>query len=418
MTAPRKSTLDNGIRVVTEAMPEVRSVSIGFWVGVGSRDEEPRFGGATHFLEHLLFKGTDSRTALEIAESMDAVGGDLNAFTTKEFTCYYARALDDDRALAFDILIDITRNPTFPKSEVEIERGVILEEIRAHEDDPGDVAHELFYHTLWPEHPLGRPILGSGELVAGMDRDEISAYFRTHYLPENLVIAAAGNIDHDEVVERIEAGFDGLTGGRPRREMTPAVAGARIGVISRPSEQAHLLFGMLGLAHQDEDRYALTVLNHILGGGMSSRLFQEIREKRGLAYSVYSYKSLYDETGTFGVYAGTNPTQAREVIDLIETELAKLLKDGVTEIEIERARGHLKGSLALGHEDSGSRMSRIGRGELVANELLTVDDLVARVDAVSRDDVNRVAERVIGADDRVLAVVGPFEANDFDDIVG
>lgn len=418
MSKPLKSTLDNGIRVVSEFMPGVRSVAVGFWIGVGSRDEPARLGGTTHFIEHLLFKGTDKRTALEIAEEMDAVGGDLNAFTTKEFTCYYARTLDEYLPLALDILTDITCNPTFPEEEVDIERGVILEEIRAHEDDPADVAHELFYSTLWPTHPLGQPILGHSETIASLPRAEIANFFRDNYLPEDMVIAAAGNIEHETLVERVHEVFGAMAGGRARRMHVPESEEVTIAIKERPSEQAHLVYGMPAIGHRDPDRYALTVMNHIVGGSMSSRLFQEIREKRGLAYSVYSYRSLYDETGTFGIYAGTKPEQANQVADLIISELAKIADSGVSVDELERAKGHVRGSLALSNEDSGARMSRIGRGELVADELLTIDDLVSVVDAVSRDDVARVTDRVLGSGQRVLAVVGPFQEGAFDSVIG
>lgn len=399
-------------------MPGVRSATVGFWVGVGSRDEPEEVGGVTHFLEHLLFKGTDTRSALEIAEAMDAVGGDLNAFTTKEFTCYYARTLDDDLPLALDILTDITCNPAFPEDEIDIERGVILEEIRAHEDDPADVAHELFYSALWPGHALGRPILGEAEVVASMPRSTIAGYFRGHYLPENMVVSAAGNIDHEILVRRVEDAFGSMAGGRAVRAETPESSEITVAINERQSEQAHLVYGMPAIGHRDPDRYALTVMNHVLGGSMSSRLFQEIREKRGLAYSVYSYRSYYDETGTFGVYVGTRPDQAGEVIELVIGELDKMSSGGVTSDELERAKGHVRGALALSNEDSGARMSRIGRGELVADELLTIADLVDAVDAVSQDDIARVTDRVVGNARRVLAVVGPFEDGAFDTVIG
>lgn len=413
MTLLRKSTLENGIRVVTEHMPGVRSVTVGFWVGVGSRDEPEELAGVTHFLEHLLFKGTEKRSALEIAEAMDAIGGDLNAFTTKEFTCYYARTLDEDLPLALDILTDITCQPAFPDDEVNVERGVILEEIRSHDDDPSEVAHELFYSTLWPMHPLGRPILGQAETITSLLKSEIASYFSGHYLPQNMVIAAAGNVDHERLTSVIAEKFAAISGGRKSRLPVPELTDVSIGVIERPSEQAHVVYGMPGIGNRDPDRYALTVMNHILGGSMSSRLFQEIRERRGLAYTVYSYRSFYDEVGTFGIYAGTAPDRAREVIELIQFELEKLVESGVTIEELERAKGHVRGALALSNEDSGARMSRIGRSELVSDELLTIDDLVSCIDAVTQEDIARVTERIVGNGRRVLAVVGPFTDDAF-----
>jgi predicted Zn-dependent peptidase len=414
---PVRTELDNGIRVLSDHMPEVRSVSIGFWVGAGSRDEPQGLEGATHFLEHLLFKGTESRTARDIAEAVDAVGGELNAYTTKEFTAYYARVLDDDIALALDILSDITRHPAFPEKEVEAERKVILEEIRMRDDTPDDLVHDVFYEALWPDHALGRAVLGNIESVEGIARNEIADYFGDYYRPGNLVVAAAGSLDHEDLCERIAVAFRGTKGGREVEHSAPPPVTPRVRIVSRESEQAHLVLGTEALSRSDPDRYVLGVLTHIVGGGMSSRLFQEVREKRGLAYSVYSYRSPYRETGTFGVYCGTSPPSAREVLKIVRRELEDLANGGVTGDELRRAKGHVRGSLALSLEDSGSRMTRLGRNELVDSEILTIDEVVARVESVTEDDVTRLAERLFRPGRFVLAVVGPFAEGDLAGIV-
>src|SRR5256714_3528962 len=408
MEPVRRTELANGIRVLTDRMPEVRSVSIGYWVGAGSRDEPPGLEGATHFLEHLLFKGTESRSARDIAEAMDAVGGELNAYTTKEYTAYYARVLDADLPLAVDILSDITRHPAFPPEEVEAERKVILEEIRMRDDTPDDLVGDVFYETLWPTHPLGRAVLGSYQSIDVITRDGIAEYFSDYYRPENLVVAAAGNLDHDELVARMEAAFEGAAGGRQLHHSPPDQVEPRVTVVPRESEQAHLVFGTEGLSRTDPDRYALGVLTHIVGGGMSSRLFQEVRERRGLAYSVYAYRSPYRETGAFAVYCGTSPRTATEVLEIVEGEFDDLAANGVTAEELERAKGHVRGSMALSLEDSGSRMTRIGRYELVDGENLTVDEVGAQVDAVTGEDVLRGGARLFAARRYVLAGGGPF----------
>jgi predicted Zn-dependent peptidase len=402
------SRLGNGIRLVTERMPDVRSVALGFWVDVGSRDEVPKLGGVSHFLEHLLFKGTEQRTARQIAEAVEAVGGEMNAFTTKEYTAFYTRLLDDDLELGLDILCDIISAPAFRPDEIEAERQVILEEILMHEDEPAELVHDLFTEALFPGHRLGREVLGTAESISVMSRDAIAGHFLAHYRPPNLVLAGAGNLHHDELAAGLERRMSPLAGERPVRggeELAPPRPQI---VITRPTEQAHVVVGMRSIARGDDDRFALSALNQVLGGGMSSRLFQEIREQRGLAYAVYSYRSAYLETGALAVYAGTAPTRTSEVLSLIGEELERLLQDGVTDHELALAKGHLKGSLALALEDSGGRMNRVGRSELVHGEVLTVTELVERTEAVTSDDVKRVAERVLG-NERVVALVGPFE---------
>jgi predicted Zn-dependent peptidase len=408
----RATRLDNGMQVVTDAMPDAHSVTIGFWVDAGSRDETPVEAGASHFLEHLLFKGTETRSAHSIAEDIEAVGGDMNAFTTKEYTAFYTRLIDEDLDLGLDILSDIMWAPAFRPEEIEAERQVILEEINMHEDEPSDLVHELLHEALYPGHPLGREVLGERSTITDMTRDQIANYFTTRYKPPSIVVAASGNLDHDDVVAGIERRFTGRTGTAPGRER-PALAPVRPLIVHhRTTEQAHLVVGMRSLDRHDEDRFTLSVLNQILGGGMSSRLFQEIREKRGLVYSVFSYRAAYLESGALAIYAGTAPSRAHEVLALIDDELDKLATAPVTDRELAVAKGHIKGSLALSLEDSAGRMNRIGRGHLIHGEVLSYEEVVARTEAVTHDDLRRVADRIL-ANERVLAVVGPFSEDDF-----
>jgi predicted Zn-dependent peptidase len=404
----RTSVLDGRMRVVTERMADVRSVSLGFWVGTGSRHEDERIAGVSHFLEHLLFKGTDRRSAQEIAEAIDAVGGEMNAFTTKEYTAFYVRVLDDHLDLALDVLSDIFWSPAFRPDEVEAERQVILEEIAQHEDTPDDLVHEVFAEALFPGHPLGREVLGTTTTIGALSRDDIRGYFTDRYHPANVVVAAAGHLDHDVLVDGVQQRLAGHTGDWAAQVTPPATVPVPVTVVNRPTEQAHLVVGMRSLDRHDDDRFALSLVNHLLGGGMSSRLFQEIREKRGLAYSVYSYRSSYADTGALAIYAGTTPRRAQEVLRIVGDELDRMVADGITEEELEAAKGNVKGSLALSLEDSGGRMNRIGRAALVHGEVLTFDQLIARTEAVTLDDVARVLARGLTGP-RALAVVGPFD---------
>jgi predicted Zn-dependent peptidase len=400
--------LDSGLACVTERVPDVRSVAVGFWVAVGSRDEDDRLAGASHFLEHLLFKGTPTRTARDIAEAIDAVGGEMNAFTTKEYTAFYVRVLDGYLDLALDILSDIMWSPAFRPDDIEAERQVILEEILMHEDEPADLVHDVFCEGLFPRHPLGREILGTTATITGMSRDDIRGYFARHYRPANIVVAAAGRLDHGAVAEGVAARFCGLAGGEPPARADGLPPHGNVAVCRRPTEQAHLVVGMRALPRDDPDRYALAVVDHVLGGGMSSRLFQEIRENRGLAYSVYSFRNAFVETGSLAAYAGTAPNRAREVVALIHAELDRLAAEGITEEELAAAKGHLTGSLALGMEDTSARMNRIGRAMVVHGEVETLDEVVGRIEAVTPDDCRRVIDRVLTGE-RLLAVVGPFD---------
>jgi predicted Zn-dependent peptidase len=418
--------LPGGIRVVTEAMPLVRSVSLGIWVGVGSRDESIELAGASHYLEHLLFKGTPRRSALEISTEIEAVGGDINAFTTKEYTCYYARVLDADLPLAADVLTDVVSSALLLGEDVESERGVILEEIAMTEDDPGDLVHEEFSLALWGDTPLGRPIAGSADSVRALTRDQISEHYRRHYTGPNLVVAAAGNLRHEQVVELVRRGFERAAADsshvsldaslvpRDSRAELDAAAGPpplmlapATRLLGKKTEQAHLVLGTPGVRRLDDRRWALGVLAAVLGGGMSSRLFQEVREKRGLAYSVYSFATQFTDSGSFGVYAGCQPKKLREVLELCRAEIGRAAVEGITEQELALGIGQLRGGTVLGLEDTGSRMSRIGKSELVYGQHLSVDEVLERIGGVTLDEVRRVADELLAATP-ATAVVGPY----------
>ena len=420
-----RTVLPSGVRILTEAIPALRSVAIGVWVGVGARDETARQSGVSHFLEHLLFKGTERRSAMDISSQIEAVGGETNAFTAKEYTCYYARILDADMPLAVDVMCDVVANSVLAPADVETERGVILEEIAMQDDEPGDEVHDLFTEAVFAGHPLGQRISGSTETIGALTRYEINSFYRARYTAPSIVIAAAGNLTHDAVVAQVVAGlagrpgFAGMADAAPPRAASPLVVPrqAQIAVLDKDTEQAHLVLGCGGLARSDERRFALGVLNNVLGGGMSSRLFQEIRERRGLAYSVYSFTSLYADAGLFGVYAGCAPGKIDEVLSLSRDELAKAAASGLTEAEVARGKGMLKGALVLGLEDTGSRMSRLGKGELLHTELLSVDEILTRVDAVTIEDVAAVAAELLDCRPS-LAVIGPFGDRDFASALG
>ncbi len=411
--AIRRTRLDSGLRVVTEALPGLRSVAVGYWVGTGSRDEPDPICGASHFLEHLLFKGTERRRAHDIAEAVESVGGDMNAFTGQEVTAFYMRMPDRHLDTALDIMSDIVWSPALRDDEFESERQVILEEIRMRDDAPDDLVHDVFAGALFPGHPLGREVAGTEATIEAVTRDQIADYHALHYRPANVVVAVAGNVDHDDVVAAVEAATPrGATERPARRNGADAGAPTSRVLVDRPHEQAHLVLGTRSLRRDDPDRYALAVLDQVLGGGMSSRLFQEVREKRGLAYSVFSYRSAYEETGALAVYAGTAPERAADTLAIIEAELDRLVADGgVTDKELAGAKGHLTGSLALSLESSSSRMHRIGRSELTMGEIPSLDDVVAEVEAITAADVARVIDRVLGPGERTLAAVGPVSGS-------
>jgi predicted Zn-dependent peptidase len=410
-----RTILPGGLRVVTETLPAVRSVALGIWVGVGSRDEDLAHAGATHYLEHLLFKGTSRRTALEISAEMDAAGGEMNAFTAKEYTCYYARVLDADLPLAVDILSDMVTSSLITPKDVDAERNVVLEEIAMNDDDPSDTVHEAFTAKLFGDTPLGRPILGTTESINGITREQIFEHYQARYTPEHLVVSAAGNLDHDTVVELVRQAF-GPVLERIADPAAPRLAGDQqdqpsgVGttLVSRGIEQANLVLGCQALARTDKRRFALGVLNAAFGGGMSSRLFQEVREKRGLAYSVYSFAGQHADTGIWGVYVGCLPAKADEVLAICTDEIDRVIQGGLTDAELARGKGQVRGSIVLGLEDPSSRMSRLGKSELVYPRLEPVEEVLAAIDAVDHDDIRAIASEIL-TKPKTLAVVGPFD---------
>jgi predicted Zn-dependent peptidase len=413
-----RTEFGSGLRVITERMPGVRSVALGLWVLAGSRDEPPPISGSSHFLEHLLFKGTKTRSARDIAEAFDAVGGEANAFTAKEYTAYYARVRDRDLPMAVEHLADMLRNSVLRTSDFDAERRVILEEINVHEDTPDDLVHDVFTETLWPGHPLGRPILGTKQSIQGATRDQVRRFYRRHYVPGNVVVVAAGNLRHqallDLVAEHMDPGrvrTDGPAAWNVRAASRAPVPSGRSIVKRRKTEQAHICVGTSGLSRVDPDRFAFGVVNTALGGGMSSRLFQEVRERRGLAYSVYSYHSMYAEAGLFCAYAGTTPGRAKEVLAIMRGELEQVASQGLQPAEFERAKGHVKGALVLSLEDPAGRMSRLGKSEIGHGETLTVNQLLARIQAVTPGDARRAAERVL-SQPMTTTVLGPFAGRD------
>jgi predicted Zn-dependent peptidase len=410
----RRSVLPGGVRVLTEHIPGMRSATIGAWVGVGSRDETPTHGGSTHFLEHLLFKGTATRTALDIAESFDRVGGEHNAMTGKEYTAYYARILDADVRMAIEITLDMVTSSRIDEADFELERTVILEEIAMNDDDPSDVVSERFAEAILGGHPLGRPIGGTPEIIRAVPRDAVWAHYREHYVPAGLVLAAAGGVDHDEVCALVttslrSGGWDLSSPSVPLpRRNTSASVEAKLTPnlhIERDDEQVNVIIGTRGYKASDPRRSAVAVYNAILGGGMSSRLFQEVRENRGLAYNVYSFPAPSAETGLFGMYAGCAPERADQVMELMVAEFERMAA-GVTDAELERAKGQIVGSTVLRLEDSYSRMSRLARSELVFGDLWSIGEALDEVRAVTADDVAGVAAE-LASRERAVVRVGP-----------
>jgi predicted Zn-dependent peptidase len=403
------STLPCGVRILTEAMPHVRSATIGIWADVGSAAEPAERRGISHLVEHMLFKGTSRRSARRIAEEMDGIGGNLNAFTDKESTCYYAHVMDRHLPIAIDVLGDMFLHSLFDEDELRKEQHVVLEEIKMYDDSPDEMIHDLFARTMWHGSHLGEPTIGHAHTVTGLTRAHVQQWMAQRYAPQTVIVTAAGNLAHDDVVERVATAFDGFSGNAQspvadRPQLTPNVS-----VTYKDTEQAYVLMGSRGLSLRDPDRYALSVLDTILGGGMSSRLFQEVREKRGLAYSVYSFQQGYRDAGLFGVYAGTSPDRVQECIDVIGAELDAAVA-GVGAAEIALAREHLKGNLTLALESTSSRMMRLGRNELVYGRDIPVEEVEEQLDAVDRVAVERVAAAVLDPQARGLCVLGPLAA--------
>jgi predicted Zn-dependent peptidase len=413
----RKDTLSNGIRVVSETLPKSRSVSIGVWVKVGSRHEPQEIGGISHFIEHMFFKGTEKRTAKDIAIEMDSLGGEMNAFTSQETTTYYAKVVDEHLPVAIDILSDILLGSRFEPLEMEKERKVILEEIKGVEDTPDDYIHELFTSTVWPDNPLGRPILGTKETIKALKHQDIISYIDRYYSPKEIVISVAGNFEHARLIELLDASFGKLLRtGDPKKEMTPAFTHA-VTVRKKQLEQVQVCIGCRGFNYTHEDRYVISALNTVLGNSMSSRLFQEVREQSALAYSIYSYVTSYRDTGLLTVYAGTDPSNALEVVRLVTREFKKIKGEGITAAEEARVKNQIKGNLILSLESSNSHMSRLARQEIYFGKYISIDDIIKGVEKVTTEQVQRLAQQLFTRENLSLAILGPLSRADVPDSV-
>jgi predicted Zn-dependent peptidase len=411
----RKDTLTNGIRVVSETLPKSRSVSIGVWVKVGSRHEPEEIGGTSHFIEHLFFKGTEKRTAKDIAIEMDSIGGEMNAFTSQETTTYYAKVVDEHLPVAIDILSDILLHSKFDPLEMEKERKVILEEIKGVEDTPDDYIHELFTNTVWAGNSLGRPILGTRDTIKALKHKDIVSYIDDYYSPKEIVISAAGNFEHARLIELLNASFGTLArGGTAKKEVTPAFTHA-IAVKKKQLEQVQICIGCKGMHYTHEDRFVISALNTVLGNSMSSRLFQEIREQNALAYSIYSYVTSYRDTGLLTVYAGADPANALEVVRLVMREFGKIKGEGITPAEETRVRNQIKGSLVLSLESSTSHMSRLARQEIYFGKYLSMDDIIKGVEKVTAEQVQRLAGQLFTRENISLTILGPLNKADVPD---
>ncbi len=405
----KKTVLPSGLRVVTEELPGIRSIAIGIWVNVGSRDERPEENGISHFIEHMAFKGTRKRTAAQIAHELESVGGSLNAFTSREQTCYYARILDRHLERAVDVLADILRNSRFDPQELEKEKNVIIEEIKDIEDSPGDWVHDLFAENIWKDHPLGRPIIGRKEKIKRFDRAKMLSYLSSKYLAEQVVVAASGNVSHSKLVAlaKFKLNFPSANGVSPLSRQAPSEKGERSST-SKETSQTHICLGFPSDSFKDKDRYASLVLNTILGGGMSSRLFQKVREEKALAYSIYSYHDFYEDAGILGIYLATSPQQAAPATELVLDELARIKKEKLPRREFESAKEQLKGNLVLGLESTSSRMNRLGRNEIFLGEYVSLKQALAAIEAVKPSRVVEKANRLFSEKRLSAAFLGSF----------
>lgn len=404
-----KTSLDNNITILSEEIPHVRSVAVGFWVDVGSRDEFNENNGVSHFIEHMMFKGTSRRTAKQIAEALDAVGGQLNAFTTKEYTCYYARVLDEHFGLAVDLLSDMLFESKFEMQDIDRERNVIIEEIKMYEDAPDELVHDIFASSMWQGHALGRPIIGTAEVIAELSREEILKFYNTYYNPGRMVVSVAGNISHEEVVNKLRPVLETKKERAQARQMTVPNPHREIVCRGKDTEQVHLCVGTPGLYLDHEKIYVFQIINTILGGGLSSRLFQEIREQRGLVYSVYSYHSSYHDAGLFCVYAGLSKQNVDEVLNLIFKQVGDIQNNGVKEEELQRAKDQLKGNLFLSLENVNTRMSRLGKSQLYLGKVVSPDEIVSRIYKVTARDIQELALEMLKPDKFSLATIGTWE---------
>ncbi len=408
MTEPniRRTVLANGVRLATERMPHVRSVAVGIWLTRGSRHEPDEHPGIAHFVEHMLFKGTPTRNAEEIAQQVDSIGGQIDAFTSKEYAGYYLKVLDEHLPLAVDILADLICNPLFAEDDIEREKKVILEEIKMVEDTPDDLVHELFAEGFWLNHPLGRPILGTPSSVTGLNRKILTEYFGQTYCASNFVVVAVGNLEHGRVQELLEKALENAPHTGPEANSSAPVVAPVIQVRKKDLEQSHIVFGTEALPQHDPDRYAGYALNTTLGGSMSSRLFQNVREKRGLAYSVFSGLSAYQDAGALSIYAGCANDAVAELIDVVVAEIRQMKAGGLDPVELRRAKDHLKGSLMLGLESTSSRMSHLARQEMYREHTFSLDDMLAAIERVSADDVLKLADRFFTNGSLAVTVLG------------
>ena len=403
-----KTVLDNGIRVVTERISPFRSISIGFWVNVGSRDEKPLERGLSHFIEHMVFKGTKKRTAREIAQSLESLGGHLNAFTGREQTCYYARVLDEHITVAVDVLADLVKNSLLSPSDLEKEKKVILEEIKDVQDNPSDLVHDLYAQTLWKDQPLGQPVIGSTETVSAFRRKNLVGFLDRHYKSESIVVAASGNVDHHRLVELVQQKLKPKPGDNSNSALRRFPNSFQeVKLVKRKTAQTHVCVGVPAFKFSHPRRQALTLLNLVLGGGMSSRLFQSIREEFGLAYSIYSFVDFFEDTGTWGIYLATDAGQVQKAVDFALRELKKVKKEALTKSELEHAKAQLKGNLVIGLENSSNRMNRLARYELYLKKCVSLDQTMADIEKTTSEDIQEVAQRLFQAQNLSSVILGP-----------
>lgn len=408
-TTVKQSVLDNGLRVLSESVPYVDSVSVGIWVDAGARDEHGKSCGIHHFIEHMLFKGTGRRTARQIADEMDLIGGHLNAFTDRETTWYYAKVLSEHTRTALDILSDMILHSVHDPEELARERNVVLEELIRHEDTPDDLIHDVFAQTIWPKHPIGNMVIGTRKAVSSFDRESVLEHIARDYTPNNIVISAAGNLQHEDLVALVEEFFGKMTGVHQPRKLVPAEARPATKISTKPVEQVQLCMGTKGYPHAHPDKYVLAVLDAVIGGSMSSRLFQEVRENRGLVYNIGSYSASYREAGLFTVYAGTSMENMQQVVDLVRKELELARNEAVGEEEAVRGRNQIRGALVLGQESMSNRMSRLANSVLYYGRIVPVQEVIDAIMKVTPEDMMRVANELFIEENIVFTAIGPFK---------
>jgi predicted Zn-dependent peptidase len=403
-----RDVLPNGVRIISETVPYVQSVAVGIWVSTGARDEDSSNGGISHFLEHMLFKGTETRSAKQIATEFDSIGGQVNAFTDKEYTCYFAKVLSEHLDIAVDVLADMYLNSVLDPKEMKLEKNVVLEEIKRHEDTPDELIHDVLAETVWNNHPLGNSIIGSRESVSGLTRSNLKEYIQAKYTPDCIIVSVAGNLAHDHLVDRVGALFGGLQGTKTAMPPSPLTFDSESALIDKVTEQVHFCVAAPGFSQLDNEKYTLAVIDTTLGGGMSSRLFQEIRESRGLAYAIGSYSAAYREGGMFAVYGGTSIESIEEVVRLVRDEFGNVLKENITDEELTRSKNQIKGALVLSQENMSSRMIRMAKSEIYHGRIIRLEELISSIMNVEHVDVARVSERIFAQGAFPVAAIGPF----------